>query len=730
MRKRFLVGLGLALVPALAWAGTEIIGGGGGAGGLPTSGGTLTGEVVVDNLGLEFTAGDDFADCSTFAATNGGLFFDDSEGIFKKCQDNVLTDLDTAGSHTGTIVWGGTAILESSTAFQFGDASDATLTHTYGNTGTNTTVAWSSALATFSHGVTVVGTSTLTGETDVGTSPTIFSNTNITMQLDENADGTNSFIINDGADAAIFTFGEAGTLTWGGTAILETGDALQIGDGTDATVTHTYNVSTGTDPVVAYTNNSIDFSVPVTGTSFVADASATPQLLLQDSTTSGEVSIEMTDAAGPEGAMQLKVDTGAGTLTTFIDIDGINNDIELGTPGSNYVDITTAGVLTFVGTGDIVLPGLSINAGDFAADIIDADDLNDVITLEDGSLVDFGTLSTDASEGLRIPAHATDCTTATAEGQICWEEGDKALYVGDGATAQQMNTAGGDVTDVFSCGGPDCASITMAATDLLNMSGVDASTATEGLILPQHATACAGGTAEGQVCWEADANILHIGDASTIVDFVPTSAFSGDAAVSTAGVVTLQANAVDSAEITAASVDSSHMSTQVRSMYWGAGAMEVDGTQCAAPTAVALVTSGPTPLTIACADSDAGTISGSTSMPDSWDGGTVVFTLIIGQIGASTNGIELDFEGQCIGSDEAFLAFAGTGEQAAAITLTADDDMLEADTSAVTLNGSTCAGGDTLVWRGAVDATASHADIATAMVIVGVKMEYTSNVGD
>lgn len=73
---------------------------------LPLAGGTLTGEVTVDNLGLEFTEGDDHSDCSAFSATGGGIFYDDSEGIFKKCQDNVLTDLDTGGG--GTVDTSGT----------------------------------------------------------------------------------------------------------------------------------------------------------------------------------------------------------------------------------------------------------------------------------------------------------------------------------------------------------------------------------------------------------------------------------------------------------------------------------------------------------------------------------------------------------------------------------------------------------------------------------------------
>ena len=70
---------------------------------LPLAGGTLTGELKIATTGIEAQPTDAITDCSSFAATGGGLFYDDSEGKFKKCQDNVLTDLDTSGGETNDL---------------------------------------------------------------------------------------------------------------------------------------------------------------------------------------------------------------------------------------------------------------------------------------------------------------------------------------------------------------------------------------------------------------------------------------------------------------------------------------------------------------------------------------------------------------------------------------------------------------------------------------------------
>lgn len=163
-----------------------------------------------------------------------------------------------------------------------------------------------------------------------------------------------------------------------------------------------------------------------------------------------------------------------------------------------------------------------------------------------------------------------------------------------------------------------------------------------------------------------------------------------------------------------------------KSIWLDAGAASVDGTQCATPTESAntLVKT----WTIVCQDSDSGAIYWKFAMPDSYDGGTITAELQVYQVGAGTNTIELDIAAMCYSHDEAVSAFASppTGEQAASITLTADNDILHATTSAITPAGTTCAGGDTFFVTAQVDATASHADIAVDVEIMGVKIEYST----
>lgn len=62
---------------------------------LPLTGGTLSGQLVTSNLGVEFTESDTNPTCS---AGNYNIFADLSETKLKKCTNGSVTDLDTSGS--------------------------------------------------------------------------------------------------------------------------------------------------------------------------------------------------------------------------------------------------------------------------------------------------------------------------------------------------------------------------------------------------------------------------------------------------------------------------------------------------------------------------------------------------------------------------------------------------------------------------------------------------------
>ena len=116
-------------------------------------GATMTAELFVDATGAEFEPGDALTDCSTFAATGGGIFYDDSEGKLKKCQDNTLTDLDTSGAFDSTAV----------DATTWSDGANASNAWTFDVSGTDHTMTAGSANMTFSHDITVSGGDLLTG---------------------------------------------------------------------------------------------------------------------------------------------------------------------------------------------------------------------------------------------------------------------------------------------------------------------------------------------------------------------------------------------------------------------------------------------------------------------------------------------------------------------------------------------------------------------------------------
>ena len=161
-----------------------------------------------------------------------------------------------------------------------------------------------------------------------------------------------------------------------------------------------------------------------------------------------------------------------------------------------------------------------------------------------------------------------------------------------------------------------------------------------------------------------------------------------------------------------------------QSIWFGAGTLSTDGTQCASPSEAIPLASGVKLWTIICTDNDAGRMHLSVVMPDNWDGGTVTFESTAVQTAASAGVIEYQVAGQCKGDTEALVATASYGSEVVwTDTLTGSSGVNRATSGAVTPSG-TCAAGDFVAFYidiGAANTTTAMATLHT----LGFKMEYT-----
>lgn len=159
----------------------------------------------------------------------------------------------------------------------------------------------------------------------------------------------------------------------------------------------------------------------------------------------------------------------------------------------------------------------------------------------------------------------------------------------------------------------------------------------------------------------------------------------------------------------------------LKTVWFGAGSLSTDGTQCANPAEVT-INSGPKIWTIICTDNDASTIYGSIKMPNSWDGGTLTFIHSYIQTAANTAALHGDIAAQCRGNGEAVSSTWGTEvaiDDAGVTGSNRNDFTASAD---VTPAG-TCVGGDMLYWRYQLDATGTVTAVAT-LHHVGFSMRY------
>ena len=174
-------------------------------------------------------------------------------------------------------------------------------------------------------------------------------------------------------------------------------------------------------------------------------------------------------------------------------------------------------------------------------------------------------------------------------------------------------------------------------------------------------------------------------------------------------------------------VAAEHVDWAVRSMFWPAGAMSADGTQCADPAEVT-INSGPIQYTAVCTDNDASTLYGHVVMPDGWDAGTVTFELAYLQTAADTSALNSDIAAQCHGAGETVDSTWGT-EVAIDDAAVTGSNAVDMTVSGAVAAAGTCAAGDALWWRWQLDATGTTTAVAT-LHFLGLKMEYTASSGD
>lgn len=157
-----------------------------------------------------------------------------------------------------------------------------------------------------------------------------------------------------------------------------------------------------------------------------------------------------------------------------------------------------------------------------------------------------------------------------------------------------------------------------------------------------------------------------------------------------------------------------------KTIYIDAGGMNVDGSNCTAPTEQSLNSAEKT-WAFSCADSNSSIFSGKIRMLKSWDGQPVVFIISVFHGTTETITFAGKFSAQCRGAGDTMNSTYGTAV-AANVSITTSNKIAEATSAAVTPDGA-CAGEKFLNWRYVVDASNFSANAANSKVL-GVSIRY------
>lgn len=159
-------------------------------------------------------------------------------------------------------------------------------------------------------------------------------------------------------------------------------------------------------------------------------------------------------------------------------------------------------------------------------------------------------------------------------------------------------------------------------------------------------------------------------------------------------------------------------------VWYGAGAMSTDGTQCATAAEATPVGSGAKLWTIICTDNDSSRMHGSFVMPNGWDGGTLLFSLTAVQTAADTSNLGWTVAAQCKGDTESLVATASYGTEVTTTDAMSGSGKQNTSTSTAVTPSGTCAAGDLLAFYIDVDATITTTAMATTHVL-GTRVQYS-----
>ncbi len=163
----------------------------------------------------------------------------------------------------------------------------------------------------------------------------------------------------------------------------------------------------------------------------------------------------------------------------------------------------------------------------------------------------------------------------------------------------------------------------------------------------------------------------------------------------------------------------------LKSGWIPAAIMEVDGTNCAAPTAATPIASGAKLKTIICLDNDSSRMHATFLIPNDYDGGTITLTSAVVQTAADTGVIEFQARAQCKGDTETLVAITSFGTEVVwTDTMTGSGAVNMATSGAITPSG-TCAAGDLISFSIDIGATNTTTAMATAHIL-GFRPTYSS----